>query len=175
MGQRGVAGCRTLAAVTVSAWIAAAFVAAPVARADDGGLNGTFTATSNGDWAKTNEQYRDEKTVVSTWTIHTTCSTTYDCSGTVTSDLGWTARISTSSAIPWYVRRDIPDWEPCAGGGPPGHGRQTYMFYPVGSDGHQDFTSTTYAGTDRTIGDSGACGINKSLVIEMPLKLVKIG
>lgn len=47
----------------------------PVAHADNlGAINGVFTALSNGDSAKTGSVYMDEQTVISTWTISTTCS-----------------------------------------------------------------------------------------------------
>ena len=32
-------------------------------------LNGTYRVISNGDWAKSNEVFLDEKTVVQTWTV----------------------------------------------------------------------------------------------------------
>jgi hypothetical protein len=34
--------------------------------------------------------------------------------------------------------------------------------------------STTLAGIDRTSGESGACGINQTLIITMPFRLDKI-
>lgn len=65
-------------------------VAVPTAAAtgDDWGLNGTYAAVSNGDWAKTNDIYHNEATVRSTWTVSTTCSTPLECTGRVTSDQG---------------------------------------------------------------------------------------
>src|SRR5262249_53529772 len=56
-------------------------------------INGTYLATSNGDWARTNDSYHDEATVRSTWTITSTCPTPTSCYGTVVSDQGWTAKI----------------------------------------------------------------------------------
>lgn len=135
-------------------------------------IDGIYTATSNGQWATSNERYQDEATVISTWTIRTACNSPYDCNGTVSSDAGWTARIYTTNG-PWRVDRDLPNWEPCPDGGT-GHGRQTYMFSPVGPDGQTDYGSTTFAGIDKTTGDSGACGVNRWLVVEMPFKLVKV-
>jgi hypothetical protein len=35
--------------------------------------------------------------------------------------------------------------------------------------------STIFAGIDRTSGESGACGINKALVITIPFRLEKVG
>lgn len=135
-------------------------------------IDGTYTATSNGQWAKTNERYQDEATAISTWTINTTCNSPYDCTGTVSSDMGWTATIFTTNG-PWRVDRDLPNWQPCPDG-TTGRGRQIYMFGPVAPDGQTDFNSTTFAGIDKTTGESGACGVNKWLVIEMPFTLVKV-
>ncbi|HZC09256.1 MAG TPA: hypothetical protein VE485_04400 [Mycobacterium sp.] len=162
-------------AATVSVALTAFMSPVPAARADDDGtaINGTFTATSNGEWAQTNQVYHDEATVRSIWTIRTTCTTAMDCNGTVTSDQGWTAAIYTTN-VQWYVKRDLPDWEHCPDGtAAPGH--QVYRFAQVGADGYLDRNSTTYAGEDVTTGPSGACGVNDWLQIESPFKLVKIG
>ena len=51
-------------------------------------INGTFTAFSDGQWAKTNDSYHDELSVTQTWTITSTCATYQDCTGRVTSDQG---------------------------------------------------------------------------------------
>jgi hypothetical protein len=180
MRAGGVARSPTLAAVTVSASMAVAIAtglptAAPASASDgDFAINGTYIATSNGDWAQTREQYHNEATVISKWTIATTCTTTEDCTGTVTSDQGWTAPIWTHAAGSWYVDRDLPTWEPCPDGSF-GHGKQRYRFYPAGPGGAGDLFATNYVGADKTIGDSGACGVNKSLVIEMPFSLVRTG
>jgi hypothetical protein len=138
-------------------------------------INGTFLATSNGEWAKTNDSYHDEDTIRSTWTISTSCANPVACSGTVTSDQGWTAKIV---HVPgkWRVIRELPNWETC-GDGTAATGRQVYTFYPMGSDPGEpiDFNSTTFAGEDETTGPSGACGQNNLLQITVPFKLVKIG
>ena len=135
-------------------------------------IDGTYSATSDGQWAKTNSRYHDEATVISMWTIHTTCKSPYDCSGTVSSDRGWTAQVYTKN-VQWRVDRDLPNWEPCPSG-EMGHGRQIYTFSPVGPDGQMALDSTTFTGFDKTTGDSGACGKNQWLVVEMPFKLVKV-
>jgi hypothetical protein len=161
-------------ATMVSVALSPFMSAAPAGRADDDGtaINGTFTATSNGEWAQTNQVYHDEATVRSIWTIRTMCTTAMDCNGTVTSDQGWTAVIYTTN-VQWYVKRDLPNWEHCPDGtAAPGH--QVYRFAQVGADGYLDRNSTTYAGEDVTTGPSGACGRNDWLQIESPFKLVKI-
>jgi hypothetical protein len=170
-----VAGSGTRVA-TASSVILAGLAFIPSASASDGdwGINGTFRAQSNGDWAQSNDQYHDEATVISQWTISTTCTSPTNCAGTVTSDLGWTAPIATTSGQ-WFVTRELPTWEPCADG-TFGHGEQKYRFYQVAATGDQvDSKSTTFAGEDKTVGDSGACGRNKSLVITLPFRLDKVG
>jgi hypothetical protein len=137
----------------------------------DSALNGRFTATSNGDWAMTNDIYRDEATVVSAWTISSTCTTPQDCTGTVTTDNGWAATIH-KSANTWIVDRDLPNWEPCPDGST-APGRQQYRFYRVDDSGQIDLTnqSMTLAGIDRTSAPSGACGRSLPLVIQLPFRL----
>jgi hypothetical protein len=170
--RRGFLGKASAAAAFVS--LVAPLATVPYARAGDDptAINGTFTATSNGEWAQTNGIYHDEATVRSTWTISTTCTTPVDCTGTVNSDQGWTANIYTTDGL-WYVKRDLLDWERCDDGSS-APGQQIYRFVPVGPDGYVNPASTTYAGEDKTIGPSGACGKNQWLAIAMPFKLVKI-
>lgn len=148
--------------------------AVPMAHAsgDDWGLNGTYLATSNGDYAKTNDIYRDEATVRSKWTVTTSCSTPVECTGRVVSDLGWSADVSIHGSE-YVVKREVPNWEPCPDGAARG-GHQIYRFYPVDQNGLVTFGSTIFAGVDMTSGDSGACGINRALVITMPFRLEKV-
>nr|WP_165609407.1 hypothetical protein [Mycobacterium alsense] len=154
--------------------VALALAAAPAAASgDEWGLNGTYAATSNGQWAQTNQIYRDEATVRSTWTVSMTCSTPLECTGRVDSDLGWSADVAIHGSE-YVVKRDIPNWEPCPDGSAR-TGHQIYRFYPVDERGWVSHGSTVLAGFDKTVGDSGACGINKALVITMPFRLEKIG
>ncbi len=96
-----------------------ALATAPAATATDGdyAINGTFSVVSNGEWAKMNDRYQDEPTVRSTWTVNSTCSTAITCAGKVTSSLGWTEDIYTTSGL-WYVKHYVPDWIPCPDGQP---------------------------------------------------------
>jgi hypothetical protein len=143
------------------------------ASGDEWGLNGTYAATSNGDWAKTNDIFHNEATVRSKWTINTTCTTPVECTGRVVSDQGWSADVGLHGSE-YVVKRDIPNWEPCPNGAArPGH--QIYRFYPVDESGMVDWASTLLAGIDLTSGDSGACGVNKALVISVPFRLEKVG
>jgi hypothetical protein len=149
-------------------------VIAPTAAAsgDDWGLNGTYAAQSNGDWAQTNDVYRNEATVRSTWTISTTCTTPVDCTGRVSSDQGWSADVSIHGSE-YVVKHDVPNWEPCPNG-TSRTGHQLYRFYPVNEKGLVSVGSTVLAGIDKTSGESGACGINKALIITMPFRLEKV-
>jgi len=175
---------RTIGAVSSATVMASVVIGglgtAPSARADGNGINGTYVATSVGEWAKTNEVFHDEATVRSTWTITSSCQTAQDCSGQVTSDQGWSAPLYTHDGQLWYVKRDVPHWEACPDGTAV-TGRQTFSFVPVGPDGmvarangSVDTGSQTLAGLDKTVGPSGACGINRWLVVQMPFRLDKI-
>ncbi len=148
----------------------------PKARADMNinAINGTFTAISDGAFAKTNETYHDEQTVISTWTITSSCTTVFDCTGQVVSDQGWTATAKLMSSS-WLVTRVLPDWEHCDDG-TSASGTQTFLFFPdqklAITPGVPDPVPGTYKGYDRTIGVSGACGISRWLSVEMPFRLI---
>ncbi|ORV49385.1 hypothetical protein AWC02_07275 [Mycolicibacter engbaekii] len=163
-------------AVTVAAVALTGTASVPVAQADhpDWGLNGTYTATSNGEWARKNEVFYDQPSHRSTWTISTQCSYPGECTGTVRSDETWTAPIYQRSSV-WYVKRPIDNWVPCPDGST-APGLQTFRFKAMTPEGaNADPTSTTLVGEDITTGPSGACGSNKPVYINMPFKLTKIG
>lgn len=140
------------------------------ASADDTAVNGVFTVISDGRLAKTNETFRDEATVVSTWTITSSCSTYQDCSGSVTSDQGWSAEVVYRGGR-WRLERTITNWERCPDGAT-APGEQSFIFWPVSTDApnRHDFL----IGWDETVGPSGACGINRWLTIRMPLTLTRV-
>jgi hypothetical protein len=144
------------------------------ASVDEVPINGTYRATSIGDWAHTNEHYHDEQTVTATWSIRSSCTTFQECTGTVTSDQGWTAPLYTHDGTAWYVKHDVPNWERCADG-TTFTGQQTFYFYAVDPNGVPNLGSPTMVGKDKTIGPSGACGRNQWLDIELPFRLDKIG
>jgi hypothetical protein len=163
------------AGVTVGAAAILAAVGMPAAASaseGDWGINGTYIATSNGDWSRTNEIYQNETSVRQTWNISTTCSNPTDCVGTVTSDQGWTAPIYARAGL-WYVKRALPGWEPCPDG-TAADGLQTFNFYAGDPETGQaaPTSSSTFLGQDVTKSASGSCGINKQLVINMPFKMV---
>jgi hypothetical protein len=145
--------------------LSAAIAPAPMAEATDWPtLNGRYAAVSDGQWAKTRDVYHDEATVNSTWTITSECTTHSECTGRIVSDQGWTADAKFSFGL-WFVDHEVANWETC-GDGSTAPGKQQFTFHPV--DG------TTLVGKDKTIGASGACGINNWLTIEMPFTLTRL-
>lgn len=159
------------AAVTISSltWGAAPAVANPT----DWGLNGVYTATSNGEWARKNEVFYQQASLRSTWTISTECSYPGECAGTVDSEWGWSAPIYAKSGV-WYVKHTVEDWIPCPDGST-APGLQVFRFKAMTPEGGMsDPASTTLVGEDLTTGVSGACGVSKPVYINMPFKLVKV-
>ena len=149
---------------------------APSAAAEnpDWGLNGTYIATSNGEWARKNEVLTDLPSLRSTWTVRTQCSYPGECTGTVDSEWGWSAPIYQRSGV-WYVKHTVENWIPCPDG-TTAPGLQVFRFKPMTPEGGiVDPTSDTLVGEDVTTGASGACGVNKPVYINMPFKLVKAG
>lgn len=160
---------------TATMLITAPILTAPQSAADDYAEyapNGTYSVVSNGEWARMNDRYQDEPSVRSTWTVNTTCTTAITCSGKVTSSLGWTEDIYTGSGM-WYVKHYVPDWIPCPDGGT-GPGLQVYRFYPANEEGTRTDNTNLYVGEDQTTGESGACGRNRSLVLNLPVKITKL-
>ena len=126
-------------------------------------FNGTYTAFSDGQWAKTNDSYHDEVSVTTTWTVTTSCASYIDCTGQVVSDAGWTASAKCKSGA-WIVSRDVPNWEPCADG-TAATGAQKFNFNSTGPN--------EFSGWDKTVGPSGACGVNRWLTVVMVFTLTK--
>lgn len=159
-------------ATVVAAAIATAVGAAPAASAGfcDPLLNGNYSATSDGKWAKTNEVYRDEEISTATWRIETSCTAEGDCAGTVVSSQGWQAAIACESAGLWHIRRHLDQWEPCRDG-TTAPADQLLYFSPDLSGAPSFDAVNSFSGWDRTVGISGGCGMNAPLVIEMPLQV----
>lgn len=163
--------------LTAAAWAGGVGGAPPArANADAYAVNGTFAATSDGEWATTDYAFHREATVKSTWTIVSTCTTDVNCTGEVISDQGWSAPVRTEGHV-WYVERDVPNWLTCPDGNVfPGH--QTFMFYPSDSNGVTQIGSPYLEGKDKTVGPRYACGTawyGKPLTIVMPFRLERIG
>lgn len=126
-------------------------------------INGVYTAVSDGEWAKTNERYEDRPSLISTWTVSSTCQNYLDCTGRVVSDHGWSADLSYRSGQ-WWVAQTLPDWIRCPDGST-APGKQGFSFWPDRAN------PAVLIGWDKTVGPSGACGVNRWLTIEMPFTL----
>jgi hypothetical protein len=163
---------RNAALVAVIA-ISASVTPPPAQASADISINGRYNATSLGNWAKTNDSFQDEATVTSVWTVSSSCSDAQECTGTVSSDQGWSAPLATHDGTQWIVKHDVPNWETC-GDGSTNIGHQVFTFAPVDANGNVQNGSSTLAGRDKTTGPSGACRVNKWLTIEMPFRLDKI-
>jgi hypothetical protein len=161
--------------VVIAATVLIAGIAvAPPAHAAEWALNGTFTATSNGEWARSNDIFHKQNSVRAIWTVSSKCSYPTECTGTVTSDQGWTAPIYQTSGE-WYVKHVVPQWIPCPDGST-ADGFQIFRFKRMTPDGDTtDPSSSTLIGEDATTGPSGACGRSLAIIITMPFKLVQVG
>ncbi|MGV0646261.1 hypothetical protein ABQE44_22965 [Mycolicibacterium sp. XJ2546] len=174
MRKVGAAGLVS-AAVVASGVVLGSVIAVAPAHASDYGveLNGTYRVMSDGEWARTNEVLIDQETVIETWTVATDCVSPIECEGTVVSDRGWTGTARLEDF--WYVDHDIPNWIPCPDGTfAPGH--QKFILFgidPTTSE-RQTKNMTYFGGRNQTKGPSGACGVNKPVVIEMPVRMEKI-
>ncbi len=108
---------RVPAFVTFTAVTCTALTALVVhAENPEWGINGTYAATSNGEWARKNEVFYDQASLRSTWTVSTQCSYPGECTGTVQSDfrLGRPPSIERSGV--WYVKHTVENWIPCPDG-----------------------------------------------------------
>lgn len=164
-----------LSATIVAAGAVCGVGMAPPARAADPSINGTYTATVIGNWARTNDVYHQEAVTHSTWKITSSCTTAEDCTGQVVSDQGWTAPLTMHDGMLWWVKRDIPNWQTCPDGSSfPGH--DIVYFYPADPETgeHTLGTSPIMAGREHTTGVTGVCGQNKPLYIEQPFRLDRI-
>lgn len=166
----------TASVLLVAAGLIGAGTTAPAAWAYDPSINGTFTATWVGEWARTNDVYHQEPMVRETWTITTSCPTAQDCTGQVVSDGGWSAPINMHDGSTWFVSRDIPNWTTCPNGGASYTGHEVIHFYPANPETGEKVTgSSVFAGREHTTGVPGACGTNLPLYIDQPFRLDKIG
>lgn len=172
----GELGMRPLIALVGATTVTAAgmFSAAAPASASDYGfeINGTYSVLSNGEWAKTNEVFNQQAVVRSTWQVSSTCTSTASCEGQVTSDQGWTAPLR-FRVDRWLVTRDIPGWAPC-GDGTAATGRQMFLFYGIDDDGQNTRNTDLLGGREIIKTDSGSCGRNRGLVMEIPLRITRI-
>ncbi|WP_192723551.1 hypothetical protein [Mycobacterium sp. OAS707] len=169
-------GVRSAAVVSATVALVSSLGLAASAHASNYGveLSGSYRMIMNGDWAKTNEVFIDEQTQIQTWTLSSECTSPINCTGTVTSDQGWTAQM-TNTGNYWVVVREIPNWEPCPDGTAVSGTQRFWMWGwdPIQSQLDPKFRDLL-AGRVRTQAASGNCGINKPLVIEVPIRLEKL-
>jgi hypothetical protein len=167
------------ASAAALALIASLGVAAPAHAQFDTNMNGTYQVMSDGEWAQREAApgggpvFIDQKTVTETWTVNTSCESPIECSGTVTSSLGWTGTARLDDF--WYVDHEVPNWLPCPDGSfAPGH--QKFILKSIDPATNESRLTNTnfYMGRNQTKAPSGACGRNQPLVIEMPVKMVKL-
>lgn len=162
-------------AVASAVLVVLSAVLAPSAQAHEGGspINGRYLATSNGDQAKTNDVYHDEKTVREVWTITSTCIDSMNCTGQVSSSQGWSAPLN-YDGVWWGVGHVVDNWQPCPDD-TSASGDQQFRFWGVDAIGMtDDENAALLGGTNTTYGRSGDCGVNKQLIITLPLRLQKI-
>ncbi|BBZ01631.1 hypothetical protein MCHIJ_10680 [Mycolicibacterium chitae] len=141
--------------------------AAPASADDEVAVNGVYTAVSDGQWSATNERFELRPSLISTWTISSHCQNYLDCTGRVESDHGWQADL-TYRGGDWWVEHTVPDWLTCPDG-TKAPGKQGFRFWADRA------RPGVLMGWDKTVGPSGACGINRPVVIEMPLTLTPVG
>lgn len=143
------------------------------------GLNGTYQVMSDGEWAQQEAApgdanvFIDQNTVTETWNISTDCVSPIECSGTVTSSLGWTGAVRLDDF--WYIDHDVPNWIPCPDGTfAPGHQKFILKAIDPATNESRLSNKNFLMGRNSTKAASGACGRNAPLVIEMPVKAVKL-
>ena len=148
---------------------------APSAHADDWGvdISGTWRVFSDGEWARTNEVKFKQQSVLETWTVNVTCVSPIECSGEVHSDRGWTGTARLDDF--WFVEHVVPNWMPCPNG-TFATGYQKFILWGMNPEIQRRITQnvTTFAGRNITKSDSGACGVNKSKVIEIPVRMDRL-
>jgi len=153
--------------------VAAAITAPPAQAALGFELNGPYRVVSNGDMAKTNEVFMNERTVVSVWTFSSSCANAHECTGRVSSDEGWSSPLEFRTSR-WIVDRFHENWQTCPDG-TTSSGQQRYQFQGSDTNGQWDKLNVDrLVGYDRTIGVSGACGRNQPTVILMPLTVQRL-
>ena len=136
-------------------------------------INGVYRATSNGDWATTNDVYHEEATVTSIWTVQSTCTYPEVCEGNSHQRLrldrttfdGQRALVRADALCPVGSR---------ARTAAPLTDRKRIPFIPSTAPARSRSVHQRSPGKDTTIGPSGACGVNQWLAIRMPFTLTRI-
>ena len=162
-------------AAALSVVIAISVFVAPEAHADDMALNGRFLATSNGDWAMTNDVYRDEASVRSIWTIAMTLRQRPH----VQRNRRQRHRLDRRNHHDQRrIRRQARAAElgaaaPTAAEEPSPAISGTASF-PLGDGGAQLPGLAGVRRIRQDVGESGGCSLNDKLEIELPFRLEKL-
>jgi hypothetical protein len=146
----------------------------PTAHATNFGveLRGTYSVRSDGEWARTNDVLFDQATDAQIWTADTNCISVLECVGTITSDKGWTGTARLDDY--WYIEHDVPNWAPCPDGTfATGHQQFIIMGWNRTTE-EREINVDFLMGRNVTKTDSGACGRNHPLVIELPVSVRRI-
>ncbi|MEZ0338806.1 hypothetical protein ACAG25_02360 [Mycobacterium sp. pV006] len=166
---------RAIGVLAATATVVASLVGAPAAHGEDWGvdISGTWSVYSDGEWAKTNEVFIDQRSVQQTWTVDVNCVSPIECSGTVKSSLGWTGQARLEDY--WFIEHEVPNWMPCPDG-TFATGYQKFLMWGWDSTIERRITRfmSTMAGRNVTLSDSGACGVNNPKVIELPVWAEKL-
>jgi hypothetical protein len=157
-------------------------VSAPSALATDYGvaLNGTYRAFSNGEWAQTSAGpngaggamvYIDQPSKMETFTVSSDCASPIQCDGEVRSDAGWTGALNFNGDT-WHVERDIPNWLPCPDGtAAPGQQQFVIWGFDPSTTEKRSNVRDLMVGYERTQAPSGACGYNKPVITQLPVRM----
>ena len=112
--------------------------------------------------------------MIQNWTISSSCVSPLECTGTVVSDQGWSAPINLVKVY-WILNRDIPNWAPCPDGTfATGHDKWTVWGINPALNERDLKITDLLAGHQITETESGACGINKPLDIEIPVRMERL-
>ena len=175
-------GVELAAGAVASIAVMARVVSAPSALATDYGvaLNGTYRAFSNGEWAQTSagpngaggaQVYIDQPSKLEIFSVSSDCASPISCSGEVRSDAGWTGALSYNGDT-WTIKRDIPNWLPCPDGtAAPAHQIFALWGWDPRTSERRSTIRDLIVGSERTQAPSGACGYNKPVITELPVRM----
>ncbi|WP_232004906.1 hypothetical protein [Mycobacterium sp. ACS1612] len=114
--------------------------------------------------------YIDQPSKMETFSVTSDCISPIECYGEVRSDAGWTGALNFNGDS-WRIDRDVPNWLPCPDGtAAPAH--QNFALWgwnPATSEKNKD--RDLIVGWERTLAPSGACGYNKPVVTQLPVRL----
>lgn len=159
-------------AMSVATIFGGVLAAAPADAAREVALNGTYRVFSDGEWARRDDVLFDVPSETQTWTVNTSCVSPIECTGTVTSSLGWTGSARLDDF--WFIEHDIPKWAPCPDG-TFARAHQTFLIFGFDPINEERIVSTEFLqGRNITKAPSGSCGRNANLDFELPVRVERI-